>query len=123
MSFNLEDCRVSSLRTTPAESLTEAAKAELVERGFEPDFPEAVVAEARAAASTPFAGRAAGTKDLRDLLWSSIDNAESRDLDQIEYAEKQSDGSIRLCVGIADVDAFAPKDSALDRHAAINTTT
>ncbi|HEY6220798.1 MAG TPA: RNB domain-containing ribonuclease [Gemmatimonadaceae bacterium] len=114
---------MSGLRTAPTESLTAAAKAELVERGFEPDFPEAVLAEARAAASAPFAGHAAGARDLRDLLWSSIDNAESKDLDQIEYAERQADGSIRLFVGIADVDAFAPKGSALDRHAAINTTT
>src|SRR5262249_48174903 len=53
---------------------------------------------------------------------SSTDNEESRDLDQVELAERLPDGGIRLYVGIADVDAFVPKASAGDRHAAVNTT-
>ncbi|MES2464073.1 MAG: RNB domain-containing ribonuclease [Armatimonadota bacterium] len=61
-------------------------------------------------------------RDLRGLLWSSIDNPESRDLDQVEVAQREDDGSIRLLVGIADVDAFVPKDSATDRSAYHNTT-
>jgi VacB/RNase II family 3'-5' exoribonuclease len=60
-------------------------------------------------------------RDMRGLLWSSIDNKESRDLDQVEYVERLPGGRIRLLVGIADVDAFAPKGSAIDRHAFINT--
>ncbi len=64
----------------------------------------------------------AGLRDLRALLWSSIDNAESKDLDQIEYAETLPDGSLRLLVGIADVDVLVPRDSALDRHANANAT-
>ena len=47
-------------------------------------------------------------RDLRGLLWSSIDNADSRDLDQVEFAEQLPSGEIRLLVGIADVDAFVP---------------
>ena len=66
--------------------------------------------------------KASGVKDLRELLWSSIDNPESRDLDQVEFARREADGAIRLLVGIADVDAFVPKDSATDRFAHQNTT-
>ncbi len=61
--------------------------------------------------------------DLRSLLWSSIDNESSRDLDQIEYAEKLSNGDIKMLVGIADVDHLAPRDSAIDKFAAQNTIT
>ncbi|MES2176686.1 MAG: RNB domain-containing ribonuclease [Gemmatimonadota bacterium] len=61
-------------------------------------------------------------RDLRDLLWSSIDNAESRDLDQIEYAEPLAGGDIRLLIGIADVDVLVAKGSAIDAHAAANGT-
>ena len=64
-----------------------------------------------------------GMTDLRDLLWSSIDNSSSRDLDQIEYAEQMDNGDIRILVAIADVDHLVKKDSALDRHAAQNTVT
>jgi len=62
-------------------------------------------------------------RDLRGLLWSSIDNDTSRDLDQIEVAERLADGSVRVLVGIADVDAFAPARTPIDDHAAIETTT
>jgi VacB/RNase II family 3'-5' exoribonuclease len=62
-----------------------------------------------------------GAADLRHLLWSSIDNATSRDLDQVEWAERLENGDIRLLVGIADVDSRVPKDSPADRHAGQNT--
>ena len=63
-----------------------------------------------------------GIRDLRSLLWSSIDNAESRDLDQVEFAEALPDKGMRLLVGIADVDALIRKGSALDQHAMVNAT-
>jgi exoribonuclease-2 len=62
-------------------------------------------------------------RDLRHLLWSSIDNDSSRDLDQIEVVERLSNGNARVLVGIADVGAFVPKHSAIDQHAAQQTTT
>ncbi len=61
-------------------------------------------------------------KDLRSLLWSSIDNPESRDLDQIEYAERLPDGNTRLLIGIADVDFFVGRSTAIDEHAYSNAT-
>src|SRR5205807_431832 len=61
-------------------------------------------------------------KDLRDQPWSSIDNNESRDLDQIEIAEQLPDGNIRLMVGIADVDVLVAKGTPLDVHAQANGT-
>lgn len=64
-----------------------------------------------------------GLRDLRGLPWSSIDNVESRDLDQIEYAEPLSDGRIRVLVAIADVAALVQPDSTIDRYAAHNTAT
>ena len=92
----------------------------MLEAGFQPDFPPEVVSEAARTESRNPAGAAAC--DLRSLLWSSIDNDSSRDLDQVEYIEKLPDGALRLLVGIADVDASVPKDSATDRHAAAEAT-
>jgi exoribonuclease-2 len=60
--------------------------------------------------------------DLRNLLWSSIDNDTSKDLDQIEVAERLPNGDIKILIGIADVDAFVPKDTPIDQHAARETT-
>ncbi len=62
-------------------------------------------------------------RDLRQRLWSSIDNDTSRDLDQIEVAERLPNGDVKVLVSIADLDAFVPKHSAIDEHAARETTT
>ncbi|MBV8755647.1 MAG: RNB domain-containing ribonuclease [Deltaproteobacteria bacterium] len=93
------------------------ARRVLQENGFEPDFPPGIEA------SIPATPAPEPAKDLRDLPWSSIDNSDSMDLDQIEYAERLPDGSIRVLVGIADVDALAPKGSLVDQHAYANTCT
>ena len=61
-------------------------------------------------------------QDLRNLLWSSIDNDTSKDLDQIEWAERLSDGRIRVLVGIADVDARVVEGPVIDSHARSETT-
>ena len=62
------------------------------------------------------------TRDLRALLWCSIDNDDSRDLDQLSVAEALSGGDVKVLVAIADVDATVRKGSPVDRHAALNTT-
>jgi VacB/RNase II family 3'-5' exoribonuclease len=98
--------------------LVAAARREMIDRGFEPDMPEAAAEQARDL--TPH--RENGIPDLTGLLWSSIDNDESRDLDQIEWAERTGTGT-RVRVGIADVDALVERDSPIDRHARIETTT
>jgi exoribonuclease-2 len=103
--------------------LQAAAKQLMLQNGFEPDFPPAVQQQLAQIKSKPPQAAPANVKDLRDLLWSSIDNDTSRDLDQIEYAEKLPEGTTRVLVGIADVDSFVPKDSPIDQHAARETCT
>ena len=88
--------------------------------GFSPDFPPTVERELAGLPNHPPAPRS--ILDLRSLPWSSIDNRESRDLDQVEVAERVADGSIRLRIGVADVDALVAKGTATDEHAAGNTT-
>jgi VacB/RNase II family 3'-5' exoribonuclease len=103
--------------------LQAAAKQTMLENGFEPDFPPDVQQQLAQIKSRPPQPSGADVRDLRNLLWSSIDNDTSRDLDQIEFAEKLPDGSIKVMIGIADVDAFVAKDTPIDRHAAKETTT
>jgi VacB/RNase II family 3'-5' exoribonuclease len=99
--------------------LNDVARQALRDNGFTSDLDDA---SRRQLSALALPAVPAGVRDLRGLLWSSIDNPESRDLDQIEHAEPLADGGIRLRVGIADVDALVPKDSPLDRHAAANAT-
>jgi VacB/RNase II family 3'-5' exoribonuclease len=88
--------------------------------GFEPSFPPPVLAEAAAVPPDGLPSARRGTRDCTDLLWSSIDNWDSLDLDQIEYCERGPGDEIRCRVAIADVDLFVGKGSATDRHAAHN---
>src|SRR6476646_1563384 len=90
------------------------ARRAMVEAGFQPDFPPAVLEEAKALRRRAAQNSDTGLRDMRALLWSSIDNDTSRDLDQIEYVEKLGDGTLRLLVGIADVDADVAKGTATD---------
>jgi exoribonuclease-2 len=100
------------------------ARQVLRQYGFEPDFPAAAKPQvAQLLAHPPQLVASGAVRDLRHLLWSSIDNDTSRDLDQIEFAERLPDGSVKILVGIADVDAYVPKNSPIDQHAAQQTCT
>ena len=92
------------------------------ERGLEPEFPPDAIAAGRRAARGPPTTTEEPTRDLRALLWCSIDNDDSRDLDQLSVAEPAANGDVKVLVAIADVDAAVPKGSPVDRHAAQNTT-
>ena len=103
--------------------LRERAREIAAENGFVSTFPSDADAEVAAIEKT-VAPTALPTdvRDLRSMLWSSIDNRESRDLDQIEFCETAAGGAIRLRLGVADVARLVTKGSAIDRHAAANTT-
>ena len=98
--------------------LAAAARQEMLDRGFEPDVPAEALEQARDLEPAP----PAALEDLTGLLWSSIDNDDSRDLDQIEWAERVADG-IRVLVGIADVDSLVKRSTPIDAHAQHETTT
>src|SRR5688500_2989509 len=93
----------------------------MIERGLRPAFAPAALAEAESAAKTAPAGGGA-VRDLRRLLWCSIDNDDTRDLDQLSAAETLAGGVTRLLVAIADVDVLVAPGSAMDEHARANTT-
>ncbi|MEW6366394.1 MAG: RNB domain-containing ribonuclease [Acidobacteriota bacterium] len=93
----------------------------MIERGLEPDFSREVLAELDGIAAAATDGRLP-RHDLRDMLWASIDNDDSRDLDQLTVAVPLAGGAVKLLVAIADVDALVEKGSAIDRHAGQNTT-
>src|SRR5258708_13559570 len=104
--------------------LQELARQSMLEHGFEPEYPaEALEQVAELKAHPPQISTGGDVRDLRDLLWSSIDNDTSRDLDQIEVAERLSNGGIRILIGIADVDAMVVKGTPIDLHAQSETTT
>ena len=90
--------------------------------GFEPQFPDTVIREVNALTEKALPASQKETKDLRMLLWSSIDNYDSMDLDQMEYCERGQNEEIQVKVAIADVDAYVPRQSNADRHAAHNGT-
>jgi len=111
---------MTSYQGRPARvALAEIAHRVMIERGMEPDFSPAALTELAAIRG---AAPVDGVRDLRGMLWCSIDNDDSRDLDQLSVAEKLGDGSTRIYVAIADVAALVKLHSALDQHAAHNTT-
>src|SRR5258708_2409077 len=113
----MNESRPSSL------NLQAIARQVMLAHGFEPDFPpETQTQLADIKAHPPQLTPSDKVRDLRSLLWSSIDNDVSKDLDQIEVAECLPNGDVKVMIGIADVDAFVGKDSPIDQHAERETT-
>jgi exoribonuclease-2 len=101
--------------------LKRIARQAMVDRGLEPDFSRDVLSEL-AAIRGPATVPGPGLRDLRERPWCSIDNDDSRDLDQLTVAEPLPDGAVRIFVAVADVDAVVAKDTSIDGHARTNTT-
>jgi exoribonuclease-2 len=102
-------------------NLTDIARQAMIEHDLLPEFsPEAQ----RQADSIPqtHSNTRGGIRDLRALLWSSIDNDDTRDLDQLVVAEPLAGGVVKILVAVADVDALVERGSAIDDHASSNTT-
>ncbi len=110
-----------SVSGTALQILRDIARRVMRERHLEPEFSPAALREAesigRAASSA-----AAQVRDLRALPWASIDNDDSRDLDQLSVAEPLPGDSVKILVAVADVDALVARGSSIDEHARINTT-
>ncbi len=102
--------------------LEASARTEMIQNGFDPDFAPGTDQQIAALKQKPAPTPLDGIRDLRSFLWSSIDNDTSKDLDQIEAAERVP-GGIRVLVGIADVDSDVPPGSPIDGHAAKETVT
>jgi len=101
--------------------LKSLARRAMIEQGLEPDLPPDAAVQLRAIAG-PAVEHGPQIRDLRALLWCSIDNDDSRDLDQLSVAQPLADGAVRILVAIADVDASIARGSPLDGHARANTT-
>ncbi len=106
---------------TGKEELQGIAHEAMLRRGLLPDFSPAVIAEAGRITQAA-AASGATIRDLRGLLWASIDNDDSRDLDQLSAAETMAGGAVKILVAIADVDALVKRHCAIDGHAWTNTT-
>ncbi len=107
--------------------LRNIARRVMLERGLLPDFSTEALAElgrlqVTALTENGTAEGAPGIRDMRELLWASIDNDDSRDLDQLTVAAVMSTDRVKILVAIADVDSFVKKGSAIDEHARHNTT-
>jgi VacB/RNase II family 3'-5' exoribonuclease len=107
--------------TQSQNDLKDIAHRAMLDNGLQPDFSAAVSAQLSQISAAASAG-GSQIRDLRSLLWCSIDNDDSRDLDQLSVAEQQSDGIVRILIAIADVDATVTAGSAVDEHARTNTT-
>lgn len=110
-----------SMHPSSKQSLKAIAHDVMLQRGLLPDFSAAALNELKGVPG-PAIVDGPSIRDMRDLLWCSIDNDDSRDLDQLTVAQPLANGQRQLLVAVADVDALVTKASAIDAHAATNTT-
>jgi len=103
------------------EQLQHIAHDAMLQRGLLPDFSAAALAQS-AQITQPARESNAAIRDLRALLWCSIDNDDSRDLDQLSVSQPASGGAVKVLVAIADVDSLVKKGTPIDAHASANTT-
>ncbi|HYS53823.1 MAG TPA: RNB domain-containing ribonuclease [Thermoanaerobaculia bacterium] len=104
-----------------AELLASIAHQAMIDRGLEPDFSKAAESQLATIKAAANDGQPP-LRDLRKLLWCSIDNDDSRDLDQLTVADDLGNGTTRVCVAVADVDALVNRGTPIDDHARKNTT-
>lgn len=109
-------------RPSNVQLLRDIARQAMLERGLQPDFPPAVLRQLESLPPAAAAAAVPGLQDLRALPWVSIDNDDSRDLDQLSVAEALEAERVRVRVAVADVDAMVHAGDAIDAHACINTT-
>jgi len=102
--------------------LQDIAKRAMLQRGLRPEFSSECISELDRIQAPAKPDSVANARDLRHMLWASIDNDDSEDLDQLTVAESLPQGKIRIMVAIADVDSLVKKNSAIDRDAQANTT-
>jgi exoribonuclease-2 len=109
------------MRDNHSSLLASIAHQAMIDKGLEPDFDDAVERQAESINAAAHEDDAS-IRDQRDLLWCSIDNDDSRDLDQLTVAKDLGGGKVQLMVAVADVDALVKKGTPIDDHARKNTT-
>ncbi|MBK5259145.1 MAG: RNB domain-containing ribonuclease [Thermoanaerobaculia bacterium] len=102
--------------------LAEMARQAMLDRGLLPEFEDDVERQVAQIAGAAKGEGDESIRDMRELPWCSIDNDDSRDLDQLTFAESAGGGDVRAFIAVADVDALVKKDTPVDRHARHNTT-
>src|SRR5580704_13330150 len=112
---------MNSSPAAPSSLLMNVARQAMIANGLQPDFDAAALRQL-ATIAQPAQDSSPDIRDLRHLLWASIDNDNSRDLDQLTVADPAGQGAVRILVAIADVDAVVKPDSPIDGHARVNTT-
>jgi exoribonuclease-2 len=105
----------------PRALLQSIARSAMIQRGLLPDFSAEALVELERIGGPP-GGDGGPVRNLTQLLWASIDNDDSRDLDQLSVAEAMPGGKTKVLVAVADVDAVVKAGSAIDAHARHNTT-
>ncbi|MFI4865560.1 MAG: RNB domain-containing ribonuclease [Steroidobacterales bacterium] len=112
---------MNAAKNSDLQRLRQIARSAMLERALLPDFSAAALKQTESI-TDPAREPGAGIRDLRTLLWASIDNDDSRDLDQLTVAQPLAAGAVKLLVAIADVDALVRRGSPIDDHARANTT-